>query len=118
MRRPKMIFFDMDGCLIDSESVYIHAWGRVFKENDIPISYAQILTWQGLVWDKIEEQITAITHDKERTKHLRQIREAYFFASLNNNEVSLKPYAAEFLELLKEKIYPWCWFPQPIKRKH
>ena len=47
MKKIKMIFFDMDGCLIDSEIVYVHAWYELFQEIGVPLELDEIMNWRG-----------------------------------------------------------------------
>lgn len=99
----KAVVFDMDGCLIDSESVYVSAWQETFRANAIPISLPEILSWQGTGWLTIRGAINQVTQDDALTLRLRAEREAYFFKKLDRHEVCLEPYAEDLLAYLRDR---------------
>lgn len=97
------VIFDMDGCLVDTESVYRLAWKQAFEEYEIIISIEKIQSWLGLGWDIIAKQIDEITNDRELTLKVRQKREAIFFEHLENNRVKLMPGTLEILTYAKSQ---------------
>lgn len=97
------VIFDMDGCLVDTESVYRLAWKQAFEEYEIIISIEKIQSWLGLGWDIIAKQIDEITNDRELTLKVRKKREAIFFEHLENNRVKLMPGTLEILTYAKSQ---------------
>lgn len=96
------VLFDMDGCLVDSESVYVHAWETVFNKAGIPISLETILSWQGLAWERIRNEINMITKDDHLTLELRKNREQIFYNYLDYGAVQLKSGAVRTLETARK----------------
>lgn len=105
MKNIKMVFFDMDGCLIDSEIVYVHAWYELFQEMNIPIELDEIMHWRGRNNRLINKRINEFVGDMEKTLNLRKVRDERFYQKLHNKEVHLKPYALEIWIILILKEY-------------
>ena len=117
MKTIKMIFFDMDGCLIDSEIVYVYAWFELFQELNIPIELDEIMNWRGKNNRLINERINEFVGDMDETLNLRKIRDERFYVKLYNNEVELKPYAKDILDYLDSKNIPYALGTSTIKEK-
>lgn len=117
MKTIKMIFFDMDGCLIDSEIVYVYAWLELFQELNIPIELDEIINWRGKNNRLINERINEFVGDMGETLNLRKIRDERFYVKLYNNEVELKPYAKDILDYLDSKNIPYALVTSTIKEK-
>lgn len=117
MKTIKMIFFDMDGCLIDSEIVYVHAWFELFQEMNIPIPLNEIMNWRGKNNRLINERINEFVGNMEETLNLRKIRDDRFYVKLYRNEVMLKPYALDILNYLDSKNIPYALVTSTIKEK-
>jgi HAD superfamily hydrolase (TIGR01509 family) len=117
MKTIKMIFFDMDGCLIDSEIVYVYAWLELFQELNIPIELDEIMNWRGKNNRLINERINEFVGDMDETLNLRKIRDERFYVKLYNNEVELKPYAKDVLDYLDSKNIPYALVTSTIKEK-
>lgn len=117
MKTIKMIFFDMDGCLIDSEIVYVYAWLELFQELNIPIELDEIMNWRGKNNRLINERINEFVGDMDETQNLRKIRDERFYVKLYNNEVELKPYAKDILDYLDSKNIPYALVTSTIKEK-
>lgn len=117
MKKVKMIFFDMDGCLIDSEIVYVYAWFELFQELNIPIELEEIMNWRGKNNRLINERINEFVGDMDETLNLRKIRDERFYVKLYNNEVELKPYAKDILDYLDSKNIPYALVTSTIKEK-
>ena len=117
MKTVKMIFFDMDGCLIDSEIVYVYAWFELFQELNIPIELDEIMNWRGKNNRLINERINEFVGDMDETLNLRKIRDERFYVKLYNNEVELKPYAKDILDYLDSKNIPYALVTSTIKEK-
>ncbi len=102
------VFFDMDGCLVDSERIYCDQWLETFIRYNIPISYETIMSWRGLGFLEIVDDINQYTQDREFAMSLRDKRDALFWERLEKNEVTLKPYALEFMKILDERNIPYA----------
>lgn len=117
MKKVKMIFFDMDGCLIDSEIVYVYAWFELFQELNIPIELEEIMNWRGKNNRLINERINEFVGNMDETLNLRKIRDERFYAKLYHDEVKLKPYAIDILDYLDSKNIPYALVTSTIKEK-
>lgn len=104
-KNRKLIIFDMDGCLIDTESVYADIWYKLFKEEHIPIGIEEITTWRGLGWEKIKDIIAKETNSLNLALELRERREEIYHNYLYNNQIKLKPYAKEAINYFKNEGY-------------
>lgn len=107
----------MDGCLIDSEIVYVYAWLELFQELNIPIELDEIMNWRGKNNRLINERINEFVGDMDETLNLRKIRDERFYVKLYNNEVELKPYAKDILDYLDSKNIPYALVTSTIKEK-
>lgn len=117
MKTIKMIFFDMDGCLIDSEIVYVHAWFELFQEMNIPIQLDEIMNWRGKNNRLINERINEFVGNMEETLNLRKIRDERFYVKLYRNEVVLKSHALDILNYLDSKNIPYALVTSTVKEK-
>lgn len=107
----------MDGCLIDSEIVYVYAWFELFQELNIPIELDEIMNWRGKNNRLINERINEFVGDMDETLNLRKIRDERFYVKLYNNEVELKPFAKDILDYLDSKNIPYALVTSTIKEK-
>lgn len=103
LQDKKLIIFDMDGCLVDSESLYTRIWDEVFKKNDIPIDVDEIVSWRGKGWGQIRALMNKVTDDDALTLRLREEREVLFFKNLKQGNLKLKPFAQEIINHLNDK---------------
>lgn len=108
MNQFDYVFFDMDGCLVDSERIYCDAWLETFINYNIPISYETIMSWRGLGFLDIVDDIDQYTKNREFAISLKSIRDELFWEKLAKNEVFLKPYALEFMQELDEMNIPYA----------
>jgi len=99
----KCIVFDMDGCLIDTESAYVKCWKKAFLAEGIPIDDNIINSWAGKGISSIKIEIYELTKDHEKTLAIKQRREDFFFEALESDKVELKPYTKEILEFIKDR---------------
>lgn len=103
LSNKKLIIFDMDGCLVDSENMYTEIWLEIFEDHGIDISREQVISWRGLGWAKIRQIINETTKDDAFTVKLRKERMDKFYESLAEGRLKLKPYAKEFMDKLIEQ---------------
>lgn len=117
MKTIKMVFFDMDGCVVDSEYTYVYAWHEVFKEVNIPIELDEILTWRGKNNLAINQTINQYTNSMEEVLNLRKIRDERFWLKMAKNEVNLKPFVHEIFDYLDSKQIPFALVTSTPKEK-
>lgn len=117
MKKIEMVFFDMDGCVVDSEYTYVYAWHEVFKEFNIPIELEEILTWRGKNNLAINQTINQFTQNMDEVLNLRKIRDERFWQKMNRNEVNLKPFVHEIFDYLDSKQIPFALVTSTPKEK-
>lgn len=117
MKKVEMVFFDMDGCLVDSEHIYIQLWKQVFDRYQIPIEIDEINSWRGRSYLDIVDVINVHTQDYEFALSLRDIRDGLFWEKLAQGEVQLKPYALEILAFLDNERIPYACVTSTFQMK-
>lgn len=93
----------MDGCLVDSESVYVRVWKEIFDSHHLNISMQEIQTWTGLGWHRIRDKMQTYLPDGYNPDVLRDEREAAFYRTLDKGGVKLKPHALEIIHELRKR---------------
>lgn len=106
MKLIKGVIFDIDGCLIDSESVYLKCWAEGFRREGIPVDQEMVNSWAGAGRVEIDRDVLAVTGDPKTAKRLRAYRESIFLEMLEAGQVEIKPGAREILDYLKEIRMP------------
>lgn len=99
----KCITFDMDGCLVDTEAAYIRSWKKAFLTEGFPIDDSVFNSWAGSGFTYINSEIDKLTQNHEKTMTIRQMKEDFFFESLEEGEIDLKPFTREMLDFIKGK---------------
>lgn len=117
MKNVKMIFFDMDGCLVDSEYLYVQLWKQVFDQYQIPIGLEEINSWRGRSYLDIVDIINEHTQNLDFAMSLRDIRDGLFWDKLALGEVHLKAYALEILADLDHKGIPYACVTSTFEAK-
>lgn len=94
----RCVIFDMDGCLINSERIYIDGWIHAFASihRELPYEIAESWAGHGITW--MNEQVDRYTNDHDLTLKLRAIREAYFYEQLYQGKASPMPHVLELLD--------------------
>src|SRR3954466_5492709 len=74
------VLFDMDGTLVDSNYLHVHAWTRAFHDLSIPVESWRIHRSIGMDGARLLESLTGDADDDTRKQakdlHLRYLREA------------------------------------------
>ena len=117
MSKFDYVFFDMDGCLVDSERIYCDAWLETFMKYNIPIQYETIMSWRGLGFMEIVDDINQYTKNREFAISLKDIRDELFWEKLAKNEVYLKHYALEFMQWLDNHHIPYACVTSTFRYK-
>jgi haloacid dehalogenase superfamily, subfamily IA, variant 3 with third motif having DD or ED/haloacid dehalogenase superfamily, subfamily IA, variant 1 with third motif having Dx(3-4)D or Dx(3-4)E len=105
--RPNGVLFDMDGCLVNSEVIYVHAWQTLFERKGIPISREEIESWKGLGWKRISTQLIERGYAPQEVENLYHERDAIFYEKFWNNELQYMPGILPFLDYLDEEGIPY-----------
>ncbi|WP_328590789.1 HAD family hydrolase [Ruoffia tabacinasalis] len=90
--------FDLDGTLVDSESVYQMGWATVLKDFGHNVEVADFELMRGKGRHHNNQYIKSYLGTDILVQEARNLREEYYFNALNNNEVQLMPGALELIE--------------------
>ena len=98
MAKTELIIFDLDGTLVDSESVYQMGWATVLKDFGHNVEVADFELMRGKGRHHNNQYIKSYLGTDALVQEARNLREEYYFNALNNNEVQLMPGALELIE--------------------
>jgi HAD superfamily hydrolase (TIGR01509 family) len=80
MADPPAVLFDMDGTLVDSNYLHVHAWTRAFHDLSIPVESWRIHRSIGMDGARLLESLLADADDGARKQakelHLRYLKES------------------------------------------
>lgn len=99
----KMIVFDMDGLLVDSEQAYQRGWIKVAKDHGISMKMSDMTGWSGQSLKQTQANLVAMFGSEELVHQLREERESFIQEELITGRLQLKPYAKEVLQLARKK---------------
>lgn len=99
----KMIVFDMDGLLVDSEQVYQRGWIKVANDHGMTLTKEDMAGWSGRSLKQTQANLVALFGSEELVNQLRQEREAFIQEELVTGQLQLKPYAREVLQVARQK---------------
>jgi putative hydrolase of the HAD superfamily len=97
----KAAIFDMDGLMIDTERVYAEGWvlGAQTLGFDLPQSFIDDAAGRSI--DNNIQELLKLTNDMELVSAIRSVREEYFFTSLAEGKITLKPHLLTLLKTLR-----------------
>ena len=75
--RPPAVLFDVDGTLVDSNYLHVHAWYRAFSDLRIPVQSWQIHRSIGMDGAKLLETLAGGTDDDARNQ-LKELHTQYY----------------------------------------
>ncbi|MGM0213716.1 HAD family hydrolase [Enterococcus sp. AZ109] len=99
----KIVIFDMDGLLVNTEVVYRDGWQYATKQHGVDLPEDMFQGWVGKGYHETTEALVELTKDRQLVQAIRKTREEYFRQELAEGRVVPKPYAKEALQAAKEK---------------
>src|SRR5512139_1449149 len=80
MANAPAVLFDIDGTLVDSNYVHVHAWARAFHEEDLAVESWRIHRSIGMDGERLLQSLSGDADDDVQNRlkdlHLRYFREA------------------------------------------
>lgn len=99
----KLVIFDMDGLLIDSERIYRDMWKETFIDFKIAISEEELAAISGKSFLHTKAYIDELLGDPLMFDKLRTVREGKFWGEIETNGLPIKEGAQELLEELNKR---------------
>lgn len=98
-----MIFFDMDGVLIDSEKIYNICWNTAAKQLGYILTEEQVLYLRSLDGILACEFLTKIFSDENAYSAIRMRRKEIMLEYLKKEQLKAKPGVKELMSYLNRK---------------
>ena len=76
-QRSPAVLFDVDGTLVDSNYLHVHAWHRAFRELDVPVETWRIHRSIGMDGGKLLESLAADADEGTRAQ-LKDLHTRYY----------------------------------------
>lgn len=95
----KAILFDLDGTLIDSESVHYSCWNELLEPYGAKIGIEDyVANFQGVSITRNAERLRSVYGIQLGVEELIRGREALYQIRLSRGEIKLMPFASEILQ--------------------
>jgi len=107
--KPQAILFDMDGLMIDTESISSESWRRAARELAVDIPEAVLLNMVGLSVLKSLDLIAEHFQDRTLAESLSQHCRRHYRELLTHGELKLKPGIVEMLDWVER-----CGLPHAV----
>ncbi|MBC7746340.1 MAG: HAD family phosphatase [Flavobacterium sp.] len=104
MKNLKAILFDLDGTLIDSEYFHYECWNEILEEYNVALTFADWLkNYAGMPLPVNAKSLMEKHQIKTNLNDFIAMRENLFLERLKTKDISLMPYALEFIQFFHNK---------------
>lgn len=103
VEKIELIICDLDGTLVDSETVYRQGWSLVLKEFGHEVDVTELDIMRGKSESFNNNFIKSYLGSTEFVENARLKRENYYFDALESGEVNLMEGALELLQLIENR---------------
>lgn len=103
----KVVIFDLDGTLVDTEKIYHAGWRHVLKDYGVSISQETLDKMRGGSREYINQLVQTLLGDnKAMMLEARKKRDAYFNEVITKENITRKEGALDLLTYIKSKEIP------------
>jgi len=102
LHTTKLVLFDLDGTLVDSNDHHADAWAKVLNKHGHPFSAKTLRPWIGKGGDKILTELVGIDDQSAEGKAITKARSELFLESYAA-QITAFPDAGNLLIALREK---------------
>lgn len=99
--RKELIIFDLDGTLINTDTLYTLGWKTILKEYGVELPEATLMQMNGQSTERNNEIVNSYLNSWERTLEARNKREGFVLDAMEMGLLLMKPGAQELLDELK-----------------
>ena len=97
----KIVIFDMDGVLIDTESIHDLSWKVTFEHFNLDISEENRRMFLGKGFKDYFKHLVKITSSDDQVHEMREYQRNFYYDYFRKNDIKVKPGVFEILSELK-----------------